>query len=315
MPQFITIGETMAAFTPCAGGPLRYVPDYRLRFAGAESNVAIGLAKLGHSVAWISRLGEDEFGHFIQNAVRGEGVDTTGCRFDAMRRTGLMFKELGPGETRVFYYREGSAASGLCPEDLDEGMFQGARVLHLTGITPVLSESCRETVFAAVELAKRHGLLLSFDPNIRRKLWGERDFTPLLRELTLCADIVLLGLAEGEALLGVRGVDALLDALFSQGRAVAVAVKDGANGAYAAAAGERHRLPPVPCKCVDPVGAGDAFNAGFLAGMLSGCSIEVCGKMGAIAGALATTTVGDIEGCPTRERMDACLAGTDEIYR
>ena len=151
MPECLTLGETMAAFAPDRTGPLRYVPNYSLRIAGAESNTAIGAAKLGVSAAWISRLGADEFGQYIRNQIRAEGVDCSGVHFDPAHRTGVMFKQTGSGESSVFYYRENSAASHMTPQDLDEALFRGCRILHLSGITPVLSESCAETVQAAME--------------------------------------------------------------------------------------------------------------------------------------------------------------------
>ena len=114
MPQLITIGETMAAFTPDSVGALRYVQNFGIRTAGAESNVAVGLAKLGLEAAWVSRLGTDEFGCFIRNQLRAEGVDCSRVIYDPDHRTGIMFKETGVGETKVFYYRENSAASHLC---------------------------------------------------------------------------------------------------------------------------------------------------------------------------------------------------------
>ena len=142
MPQLITIGETMAAFTPDSVGALRYVQNFGIRTAGAESNVAVGLAKLGLEAAWVSRLGTDEFGCFIRNQLRAEGVDCSRVIYDPDHRTGIMFKETGVGETKVFYYRENSAASHLCPEDVTPALLDGVKVLHMSGITPVLSESC-----------------------------------------------------------------------------------------------------------------------------------------------------------------------------
>lgn len=315
MPQVITIGETMAALTPQSQGPLRYVSDYRLRIAGAESNVAIGLAKLGVDVAWLSRLGEDEFGHFVCNQTRAEGVDCRSVIFDRAHRTGVMFKETGVGETAVFYYRENSAASHMCPADLPEALFEGAAILHLTGITPVLSDSCREMTLAAVELAKRHGLMLSFDPNIRKKLWAGRDYAPLIRQITLESQIILLGLDEAEALFGIRDTDAVFDLLFGQGSARYVAIKDGARGAWVADRAGRMQIPPHPCRCIDPIGAGDGFNAGFLAGILQTGSVETAGRMGAICGALATQTLGDVEGYPDVLQMQTALGHGEITYR
>ena len=316
MAEVITIGETMVCFSPDASAPLRYVDHYHRRIAGAESNLAIGLSKLGHRAAWVSRLGDDEFGRYVQNAVRAEGVDTEGVRFDGENPTGLMFKETSRGETRVYYYRRGSAASAMSPEDLDESLFRGAKLLHITGITPVLSEGCRDTVFYAVELAKKYGLKISFDPNIRRKLWGDRDYSPMIRTLCGGSHILLMGRDEAGVLYGMTEPEALFQRIFSEDNEVeTVVVKDGANGAWAANRAETVFLKPEPCRCVDPVGAGDAFNAAFLAGVLEGQSLVDCGRMGAVAGAMATETDGDTEGYPDRRKLQRILENRAQIYR
>lgn len=315
MPKLLTIGETMAAFTPDASGPLRYVTGYGIRTAGAESNVAVGLAKLGIEAAWLSRLGKDEFGVFIRNQLRAEGVDCSQVIFDSSHRTGVMFKETGVGETKVFYYRENSAASHLCPENLNPALFEGVEILHLSGITPVLSDSCREMTLEAVRLAKRSGVKVSFDPNIRRKLWGDRDYVPLIRSITLQSEIVLIGLDEAECLFGTRDAEAIVSLLFREGCAQYVAIKDGGNGAWAADPNTMEKIPPYPCKPVEPIGAGDGFNAGFLAGILQGKDVITAGKMGAICGALATQTPGDVEGYPDEDQMRTALSGGTVTYR
>lgn len=315
MPQLITIGETMATFTPDSTGPLRYVQRFGIRTAGAESNVAVGLAKLGIDAAWISRLGNDEFGQFIRNQLRAEGVDCSHVIWDPDHRTGVMFKETGVGETKVFYYRENSAASHLCPEDIVPSLFDGVRVLHLSGITPVLSDSCREATDAAFRLAKERGIPVSFDPNIRRKLWHGNDYTAMLRDMTLQSEIVLLGVNEAEALFNLRDADAICDLLLQNGSAQYIGLKDGGNGAIVASKTTRCHIPPHPCKPIDPIGAGDGFNAGFLAGLLQDRDIETSGRMGAICGALATQTLGDVEGYPDAERLEIELRGTSITYR
>lgn len=315
MSKVITIGETMAALTPGQPGALRYVTDYRLRIAGAESNLAIGLAKLGIEAAWISKLGEDELGYFVRNQIRSEGVDCQDVMFDPEHRTGLMLKETGVTETKVFYYRENSAASRLSPQDLKEELFQNADLLHLTGITPVLSDSCEQTILEAVRLGKKHDLLISFDPNVRKKLWRGRDYTSLLAKLALESEIVLLGLSEAEILFGEKDPKAIFDFLFQKGCARYAAIKNGAEGAWVADQCRQISIAPYPCRCIDPVGAGDGFNAGFLAGILSGENLETAGRMGCICGALATQTTGDVEGYPDRKQMDAALSGAEIICR
>lgn len=321
MPQIVAIGETMAAFTPGSTGFLRYVKDFEMRIAGAESNLAIGAAKLGHSAGWISSLGKDEFGAFVQNSIRAEGVDTSRVIFDPEHRTGVMFKQIrNASETSVFYYRENSAASHLSPEMLDEEYLAGSDIIHLTGITPVLSESCKQTVEAAMDLAEKHGRMISFDPNIRRKLWKDQDYVPMLRHMMQRAQIVLLGADEAETLLGTREPRQVMDQLFEHGQVRFVAVKNGAKGACVgsrdSAGGDGYaEIPAFPCHCIDPVGAGDAFNAAFLCGVLEGKSVKECGFMGAVAGALATETYGDTEGYPSKEQMEAAVRGTEIIYR
>lgn len=315
MPKLITIGETMAAFIPDSQGPLRYVTGFGVRTAGAESNVAVGLAKLGVEAAWLSRLGKDEFGVFIRNQLRSEGVDCSNVIFDPQHRTGIMFKETGVGETKVFYYRENSAVSHLCPEDLSRELFQGVEVLHLSGITPVLSDSCREMTLEAVKLAKQAGVMVSFDPNIRRKLWGDRDYVPLIRSITLDSQIVLMGLNEAETLFGTREVEQILRILFGEGCAKYAAIKDGGNGAWVSDGTTCQKIPPYPCKPIEPIGAGDGFNAGFLAGILQGKDVVIAGKMGGICGALATQTPGDVEGYPDIEQMQTALYGGCVTYR
>ena len=323
MPEIITIGETMAAFTPESTGFLRYVSNYRMRIAGAESNLAIGVCKLGHSAGWVSSLGKDEFGEFVRNSIRAEGVDTSRVVFDPEHRTGIMFKQVrNASETSVFYYREHSAASFMGPDMLDESYLSSARILHLTGITPVLGTNCREMVEAAMDLAVKHGQMISFDPNIRRKLWGDKDFVPMLRDMMMKAQIVLLGADEAQALLGTAEPSEIMDYLFDKGLAEYVAVKDGAKGAYVGSLENTRRdrdglirIPAFPCSCVDPVGAGDAFNAAFLCGILEGKDIRECGSMGAVAGAFATETYGDTEGYPSQEQMEAAVKGNTMVYR
>lgn len=315
MPQMITIGETMAAFTPKASGPLRYVSSYHMRIAGAESNVAIGAAKLGIDVAWVSKLGEDEFGHFICNQTRAEGVDCRHLIFDQEHPTGIMFKETGVGETKVFYYRAGSAASHMTPEDLDEELFQKAELLHMTGITPVLSESCMKMTLAAFDLAEKYNLKISFDPNIRKKLWKGADYGDAIRSFTLRSHIVLMGLDEAEFLFGTRIPEEISKIVFSQGKAEYIILKDGANGALALSPSQITPLPPHPCHCIEPIGAGDGFNAGFLAGILQGKDFLTAGRMGCICGALATQTPGDVEGYPDTLQMEVALCGDSVVYR
>lgn len=310
----------MAAFVPKGTGYLRYQRDYGLRIAGAESNLAIGACKLGHSASWVSRLGDDELGHFVNNSIRAEGVDTQYVSFDERRPTGIMLKQILPGkETSVFYYRERSAAACMKKDMLKQEMFAGGRVLHLTGITPVLSDTCEELILHAAAMGKKEGLLLSFDPNIRRKLWKEKDYTKTLRKIIEHTNILMLGLDEAETLYGTEKKDKIAAAFFQKEDARYIAVKDGDRGAYVADRNGGYDISPYPCAPIDPIGAGDAFNAGFLCGLLEGADVREAGELAAVAGALATETCGDIEGYPTRRTIGHILDRKNgknaEIYR
>ncbi|HEX6972159.1 MAG TPA: sugar kinase, partial [Limnochordia bacterium] len=203
MPQIVACGETMVLFAPATSGPLRYVHQFTKHIGGAESNVCIGAVRLGHSAGWISRLGDDEFGRYVLAQLRGEGVDVSRVRIDPAAPTGVYFKERHETkESRVFYYRRGSAASRLCPADLDPDYIGDAEIILISGITPALSQSAREAVFAAVRLAREAGRTVAFDPNVRLKLWPPEEAVPVLRELAARSDVLLPGAAEASLLTG-----------------------------------------------------------------------------------------------------------------
>ncbi len=311
MPDLITFGETMVLFSPLSEGPLQYVYHFEKRFAGAESNVAIATVRLGHSAGWISRLGDDDFGRYILCGLRGEGVDTSQVRLSAAQPTGVFFRSRGSvgGGSETFYYRHNSAASQLAPEDLDPAYFQGARVLHLTGITPALSADCRAATYRAIELARQAGLLISFDPNLRLKLWPVDEARRVLCDLASRVDIVLPGRSECAILYGTEDERKAAGAILAAGARLVV-VKLGTEGAYIRTAGEELRVPAVPVgQVVDPIGAGDGFAAGFLVGQMEGRSLAESARLAVTIGAFATATAGDVEGYPSRARVEAYWAG------
>jgi 2-dehydro-3-deoxygluconokinase len=316
MPDVVTFGETMALFAPRETGPLRYVAEYRLKMGGTESNVAIALARLGIEVGWFSRLGDDELGRFIVHNVRGEGVDTSRVIVDPAAPTGLYLKEISAvGETTVYYYRSGSAASRMRPDDLDVEYLTDARWLHVTGITPALSENCRETVERAIELGRAAGLDVSFDPNMRLKLWTAEQAREVMFPLIRRSTILLGGIEELSLLLQVDSPDAAADWALEQGLSLAV-VKLGADGALVATASERRTIPPytIP-RVVDTVGAGDGFDAGFIAARLLGRDPWQAAELGNVVGAHALMVEGDYEGYPTMAEAEAFIAGRKRVER
>ena len=311
----VTFGETMVAFRPDEPGPLTYVTGFRRGVGGAESNMAMALARLGHDTAWRSRLGDDPFGRYVRNFVRGEGVETR-VEFDPEAPTGLLFKERREaGESRVFYYRDGSAAARMGPGDLPAEDLAGAEWLHLTGITPALSASCRELCERAAARCGDHGTKLSLDPNLRHRLWSPAEMRETLLPMMEHAEMVMPGVEEGETLFDTDDPDAIADACLETGATVAL-VKLGAEGALVATDGLRERVPGYPVEeVVDPVGAGDGFAAGVLSGRLDGASLVDSTRRGNAVGAFAVTVTGDVEGFPTAAELERFLEGEAGVTR
>ncbi|WP_019122589.1 sugar kinase [Brevibacillus massiliensis] len=300
----VTIGETMVLFIPGSTGPLRYVSTFEKTIGGAESNVAIALSRLGHQVGWVSRLGDDEFGLYIRNYIRGEGVDTSRVVFDATHPTAVFFKERqAGGDPKVYYYRRGSAASRMTPADLDAAYIAKARFLHLTGITAALSPSCRDTLYRAIEIARSHRLTVVFDPNIRLKLWPREEAREVLMDIASRCDIVMPGIEEGEIMTGEAEPEKIAERLL-QSRAKVVVCKLGEKGAYYAAGEQAEYVAGYPVRqIVDPIGAGDGFAAGFLSGLIRGWPYREAVALGNRVGAYALTVAGDVEGYPSWEQI------------
>ncbi|ARK29550.1 sugar kinase [Halalkalibacter krulwichiae] len=308
----VTIGESMAVFSPESTPLMRYAATYSRKFGGAESNVAIGLTRLGHQVGWISKVGNDELGKGLLSFIRGEGVNVDQVKVDASAPTGLYFKEVrSASNVRVEYYRKGSAASQLTPNDLNEDYIAGAQFLHITGITPALSESCYETIMHSISIAKENGVKVVFDPNLRKKLWSEERARQVLLEIAAKSDVVLPGVAEGEFMFGEQDPEKLGELFLNYGASLVI-IKVGAKGAYYFTKEEQQLVPGFPVdQVIDPVGAGDGFAAGVISGLLDQLSLyEVVERANAV-GALATQIPGDFEGLPTREEIDQFLNATD----
>ncbi|MEW9667304.1 sugar kinase [Ammoniphilus sp. 3BR4] len=301
----VTVGETMVLFVPNSVGPLRFAGTFEKTIGGAESNVMIALSRLGHDTGWISRLGEDEFGLFVRQFIRGEGVDTSRVIFDQQYPTAVFFKERQTAQDpKIYFYRKGSAASQLKPEDLDEDYIARAKYLHLSGILPALSKSGREASYRAIEIAKKHGVKVVFDPNIRLKLWSKEEAKEVLLDLASRCDIVMPGIEEGEILIGENEPERIASALLDNG-AKAVVIKLGERGAFYATRTEQEYVAGYPVKqIVDTVGAGDGFAAGFLSGLLRGWSYTDAVRLANRVGAFALTVAGDVEGYPFWSQVD-----------
>jgi 2-dehydro-3-deoxygluconokinase len=319
------IGETMVSFIPSAGAALDAAATVDLDVAGAESNVAMYLADHRIDARWISKLGDDAFGRRVLDRVSACGVDVSGVLIDPDRPTGLLFKDPGQsadGGTTVTYRRAGSAASALGPDALDLDAARTASLWHLTGITPALSPSCRALVEAALDAPRP---AVSFDVNFRPAVWRARAATDpthsadpanpadLLLHYAQSADIVFVGLDEAQVLWGERLTQPEdVRALLPDPRILVV--KDGATAATAFCAGLRVVVPALKVKVVEPVGAGDAFAAGFLAALLQGRSVTHCLRSGHLTAAAALSVPGDHGPLPPREEFARRLAASAQDW-
>ncbi|WP_174729128.1 sugar kinase [Mesobacillus harenae] len=295
-----TFGETMVLFQADQMLPLEYVHQFPKQIGGAESNMAIGLTRLGHSVGWASKLGNDPFGRYVLKYIRGEGVDTSSCLFTEKAQTGIFFKErLSPEDVNVYYYRKNSAASLMEPADLNEQYIAQAKILHITGITPALSESCYQTVLAAIEIAKRNEMTIVFDPNLRLKLWSAQQAKKVFNEIASQADVILPGLDEGQFMTGENEVEDVAEALLGN-KDKTIIIKLGSEGAYYQTNKEKGYVAGFPVsRIIDPVGAGDGFAAGIISGILRNDPIELVVKRANAIGAMVVGVSGDVEGLPT----------------
>lgn len=318
MVDIVTMGETMIQLNAFTSGPLRYVNYFEKHAAGTESNVAVGAVRMGYSAGWISRLGNDEFGRYVHGFLRGEGVDVSQVRFDPEAPTGLYFVQRDyptPGKSVVYYYRRGSAASKLGPDDVDKGYVSSARVFHTTGITVALSTSCRKAVDKAISVARGSETQVSFDTNIRLKLWRPEEAREGLMSYISHADVLFTDVNDSRILLGKDDPSDALEEFLSMGPGTVV-VKMGDKGAYAATSeGESAFKPAYKVPVIDVIGAGDAFDATFLCSRLRGFDLERSLELANAAGALCVTVRGDIEAIPTLEEVERFLTGDERFLR
>lgn len=286
----VTVGEAMVMVTPVDPVPLDQADALSVRVGGAESNVAMYLAGLGHRVRWISRLGDDPLGRIVLRDVGASGVDTSGVTIDARAHTGVYFKDPGEDRTGVHYYRDGSAAAALEPAVLERPCIRTARVLHLTGVTAALSASCRAMLRRAVANDDPNRALVSFDVNYRPGLWSVDEAAPVLAEVADRSDLVFVGLDEAQQLWGCRTPADVRALLPHPGTVV---IKDGAVGAYSFGTGGEMFVPAPRVDVVEPVGAGDAFAAGYLSAILNGQGGVQRLRLGHLVAAQALGVTGD----------------------
>jgi 2-dehydro-3-deoxygluconokinase len=296
----LTIGESMVAFH--GDGAWTEGGRATARVAGAESNVAIGLARLGHCASWAGRVGDDPFGELVVRQLRAEGVRVDHVVRDGERPTGLMFVEHRTADlVRVEYRRDRSAGSALTSDDVRAALACSPRLLHLTGITPALSSSAREAVLDAAQRARAADALVSLDVNFRSRLWSRDGAKDALRPLVGLVDVVVA--SDDELDLVADGDETTAVAELIAAGASRVAVKRGGDGATLWTHDDRYDVAAFAVTAIDPFGAGDAFSAGLLSGLLDGVPDQECLRRGAVLGAFAVSSRGDWHGLPRRDEL------------
>lgn len=303
----VTLGEAMLMLVADQPGPLEQVHSFHKRTAGAETNVAIGLARLGLRVGWASRLGADSMGRYLLAEMQREGIDCSHVELTADARTGSLFKGrvTDGSDPPIEYHRQGSAASRMTASQLDEAWLRGARHLHVTGVFPALSADCLDATQRSITVMREAGRSLSFDPNLRPTLWASQaQMRDTLNRLAMQCDTVLPGVAEGLILTGSRE-PAGIARFYRERGAARVIVKLGPDGAYF---DDRDQgcgtVPAFPvAKVVDTVGAGDGFAVGVLSALLEGRNVADAARRGCWIGARAVQVLGDTEGLPTPAQL------------
>ncbi|PHO07249.1 2-dehydro-3-deoxygluconokinase [Thermoanaerobacterium thermosaccharolyticum] len=305
MAEVLLVGEPMALFIAEEEGTLDRVNKFTKALAGAEANVAIGLSRLGHTVKYITRLGNDPFGKYIYEKLLEEEIDVSSIKFTDKYPTGFMLKsKTSKGDPDIFYFRKGSAASHVTPDDIDCELGEFKHI-HITGITAALSNDTLDTLYRMIQIGKENGIRISFDPNIRKSLWkSEDEMVSTLNDIASRCNIVMPGIKEGFILTGSEEVDAIADFYLEKG-AEAVIIKIGDKGAYVKTKDESFIVSGYKVeKVVDTVGAGDGFATGVISGLLEGLTLKDAVKRGNAIGAIIIMSPGDNDGLPDRETLD-----------
>ncbi len=308
----LTVGEAMALFVADTPGPLSSVEKFTRTSAGAELNVAVGLSRLGLKAAYVSRVVNDLFGQFLLNTLQAEGIDNQHVLVDAQHPTGFMLKscELTGDDPKIEYFRKGSAASCMGLQDNPVSVFSQVRRLHVSGISVALSDSVRELVLHMVAQARAAGVQVSFDPNLRPRLWPSQALmVQCLNAVAAQSDLVMPGLSEGQLLTGQHAPQDVAAYYLDHG-ARQVVIKLGPQGAYFATHAEQGLVPGfIVERVVDTVGAGDGFAVGVISALLDGQDLAEAALRGNAIGARVVQFRGDCEGLPDQAQLAQALAG------
>jgi 2-dehydro-3-deoxygluconokinase len=291
----VSYGEPMVEFNQTGERDGRL---YLQGFGGDSSNFAIAAARQGARVAYASALGDDPYGAMLRALWDRERVDHSFVRTDAQAFTAIYFVTHDTHGHHFHFFRAGSAASRMRPADLPLGTIRRAKVLHLSGISLAISASACDTGFAAIAAAREAGVAVSFDTNLRLKLWPIERAREVTTAVLRQTDIALPSYDDMTALTGLSEPDTIVDHCLALGAKV-VALKLGGDGAIVADSRERHRIAPHPCTPVDATGAGDTFGGAFVARWVAGDALPQAGRYAAVAAALSTQGYGAVEPIPT----------------
>lgn len=301
MPDIVSIGEPLFELNQPKGEKI-----YREGHGGDTSNCAIAAARQGASVAYVTAVGADQFGESFIELWKEEGIDTSAVKTSPVAHTGIYFVTHGSDGHVFSYMRAGSAASRMTPSDIPTGMIEGARILHASGISQAISSSAADAVFAAMRIARAAGVTVSYDTNLRLRLWPLDRARAVIHAAVPLADIVRPGLDDAMHLTGLTDPDAIVDFYLSMGARV-VALTLGADGAIVATAERRERLAPIEVRLVDATAAGDMFDGAFLAEYLRSGDPFAAGRYANMAAALSTEGYGAVAPMPRREAVEAAL--------
>jgi 2-dehydro-3-deoxygluconokinase len=309
----VTFGEVMALFLSADGLPLRSSTSFRRSIAGAEANVAIALSALGHRAAFAGRVGDDVMGDVVTERLRAAGLDAFITRDKAP--TGLLIRDVAAHRpSQVVYARSGSAGSRLERGDLREMLDRGGRLLHLTGITAVISDRAGDAAEWAVQWARSNQALVVVDPNVRLRLAPRERYVQRVKPLMQAADVVIAGEDELRLLMGTHDARRAAAELVEGGADLVVA-KRGGRGSWAFDGQHLWEQAASDTRVVDAVGAGDAFAAGIISALLRGVEPPQALREAAAVASCVVGTAGDVEGLPTASERDDLLRGNQEVRR
>lgn len=301
MPDIIAIGEPLFELNQPKGENI-----FREGHGGDTSNCAIAAARQDASVAYVTAVGADQFGESFMELWKAEGIDTSAVKKSPVAHTGIYFVTHGADGHVFSYMRAGSAASRMTSADIPTEMIEGARILHASGISQAVSSSAADAVFSAMRLARASGVTVSYDTNLRLRLWPLDRARAVIHAAVSLADIVRPGLEDAMHLTGLTEPDAIVDFYLSMGARI-VALTLGEDGAIVATAERRERLAPISVKLVDATGAGDMFDGAFLAEYLRTDDPFAAGHYANMAAALSTEGYGAVAPMPRRAAVEAAI--------